>query len=706
MQAWQRNARLFVVAVAITVSAAVFLTGRRRDAPPAPPAVPRVDPTAVVESSGAFVRDLKGGKERFRVEAGRQLTYADGRTKLMDVKIFVDRNGKSFVVTGEEAQVGDNQASVQMTGKVNLKGSDGLTLDAGAGASYSDGEGIVRAPGPVTFSRGGMTGKGVDFTYDRNRDAIGLSDQTSIQIKPDKKDTAGADIKAGAALLARKDGFMSFERDVHIVRGDQIIDAERAVADLTEDEKHITALDVNGMARITKPGAAAGGVKGMAANNIKLTYDESSEVLQRAVLAGGSSIKIAGDKTAPDKTLASDTLEIGLAADGVTVTSLTAQDKVVLDLPAPRGQPSKGIKSNRLVASGDEKQGLTAAVFSDGVEYREFGGTPAVQRVVRSRTLNAVLKGGFAEISDAQFAGNVHFNDGGMQASAADVRYKVAAGSVVITGKIGNALPHVQNDQIIVDSGHIEMVLDGPKMTATEGPVRTVLKAAKPGAGKDAARMPGLMQQDRDVNGSSDKLVYDGSNGSTAEFTGNARLFQEETLVQGQKISIDGRTGNFRAEGTVRSTILINEVDQDTKKPMSTASTATAASLQYDDTARTMKYQTSSHLVSPQGDITAGTIVLTFEKDTQDVKTLEATTAVTLKESGHVTTGDKLIYVADGELYTMSGKLVKMIDPSCREHTGSKLTFDKSADTLRIESNDDSRTQSNKAAPGCVPRPN
>src|SRR4029079_11360455 len=189
MQAWQRNTRLLLVAVAISVSAAVFLTSRRREPPPPPPSIPRTDPSAVVESSGAFVRDVRGEKERFRVYAGRHLTYSDGRTRLLDVKISVDRGGKSFVITGQEAHVGDNQSSVQLTGKVHLAGSDGLSMDAAGGASYRDGEGIVRAPGPVTFSRGTMTGKGVDFSYDRSRDAISLGDQTAVRRPPRAKDT-------------------------------------------------------------------------------------------------------------------------------------------------------------------------------------------------------------------------------------------------------------------------------------------------------------------------------------------------------------------------------------------------------------------------------------------------------------------------------------------------------------------------------------
>lgn len=703
MLAWQRRARLGAVAVAVAVSAAVFFSSRRREAPAVPPAVARVDPAAVVESSGAFVREVKGEKERFRVAADRQLTYSDGTTKLMGVQVSVEREGKTFVVRGDEAQVGENQSSIQLTGHVHLEGSDGLELDA-ASASYSEGEGIVRAPGPVTFSLGAMKGRGVGFTYDRNRDAIGLADQAAITVAPDKNGTAGADIKSGAALLARKDKFMSFEREVHIIRGSQIIDADRAVADLTEDEKQISALGLNGSARITKPDATPGGLTSMAANNISLTYAADSELIERAVLSGACSVRIAGDKGSPEKTLEAESLEIGLAPDGATVTSLNARGKVVLDLPALLGQPSKSIRSNGLVASGDAARGLTAAVFSEGVEYRETGGARPVQRLVRSRNLDAALNNGLGDIRDARFTGNVQFNDGATHATAANVRYQVASGSIDLTGNVGNAPPHVADDQIEVDAVHIEMVLDGPKMTATDA-VRAVLKPAKPGAnGAGATKMPGLMQQNRPVNGTSDKLIYDGSNGSSAEFTGSARLFQQgETSIQGDKVLVNGRSGNLQAAGLVKSTLLMNDTDPKTNERNPARATANAGELLYDDAARKMAYGANAHLNGPQGDITAKNIVLFLEKDSQDVARLEATDTVTLKENGRVTTGDKLLYVAEGQKYTMSGKLVKMLEPGCRESSGQILTFDESTDNLRIEGNEESRTQSIKGS-GCTPR--
>src|SRR4029453_3011828 len=101
-----------------------------------------------------------------------------------------------------------------LTGHVHMTASDGLDVVASS-ATYSEGEGIVRVPGPVAFKRGRMSGTGVDFTFDKNRDQIGLADKTAITFAPDENGGDATDITAGAALLDRKEDFASFERDVH-----------------------------------------------------------------------------------------------------------------------------------------------------------------------------------------------------------------------------------------------------------------------------------------------------------------------------------------------------------------------------------------------------------------------------------------------------------------------------------------------------------
>jgi hypothetical protein len=46
----------------------------------------------------------------------RQLTYEGGSTKLLGVKITVrNRGGRDYVVSGREAQAGENQKELQLT---------------------------------------------------------------------------------------------------------------------------------------------------------------------------------------------------------------------------------------------------------------------------------------------------------------------------------------------------------------------------------------------------------------------------------------------------------------------------------------------------------------------------------------------------------------------------------------------------------------
>lgn len=699
MVAWQKRARLAALVVGVGVVAAVFATSRRREGPPPATPISRADPTAVVESSGAILRQVKGAKENFRLEAEKQLTYQDGSTKLIGVKITVEREGKTYIITGNETKAGSNQSNIEIIGNVHLTSNDDLDVTA-ASATYTETEGIVRAPGDVKFKRGRMTGSAFDFSYDKNRDQIALTDKTNIILAADPKGEGATTITSGSALLARKDKFASFERSVHIVRSDQVIDSASAIFDLTEDEKHITALELTGAARITMPGAAPGGLSGLSGDIIKLTYAPNTETLQRASLSTAASLRLAGDKGAPEKTLSANALDMELAPDGTTVTALTGREQVVLDLPAPKGEPSKIIRSASLVGTGDAQGGLKAAVFTDNVEYRETGGTPPVQRIVTSRVLDTTLANGFNDIRLARFSGNVRFRDSGMQATAASVQYQVPTGEVELTGKIGNAVPRVEDERVKVDAVRINMTLPGPRLVAEDG-VTTLLKPSKPSAGGtpgSKTKIPGIMQQDQQVNGKSDALTYNGET-SAMELSGHSTLWQGDTKIQGPIIQVDGSTGNLSASGGVRSWMVVQDTNAETKEQERSVARGVGQEMAYDDSERKVTYVKEANLVSPQGDVKGNTVVLFLGANGQDIDRMHAVGNVTFKEKDRITVGEELNYSAATEEYNMAGtkdKLVRMLrreEKECKESTGSALTFKRGADSLEMKGSAGTRTQ-------------
>jgi LPS export ABC transporter protein LptC len=710
MLTWQKRARLLVLAVAIGVVAVVFATTRKREEPPPPEPATRIDPAAVVESSGAFVVQVKGERETVRIDAEKQLSYSDGSSRLLNVKVTSVRQGKTFVATGDEARVGENQTHLDMKGHVHMVASDGLDVTAES-ATYSQSEGIVRAPGPVTFKRGRMSGSGVDFSYDEPRDLIGLSDQTRVQIAPDKRGGDATDITAGSAVLAREDKFVSFQRDVRIVRGGQVVTADGALGLLTENEEHLSGLELQGNARIETPKAAPGDLKLMSGEVVNLTYYEGSDLVQSAVISGNGSLRIAAEGNAPESVLHAQNIEIGMAPDGTTVTSLNGRDQVVLDLPAAAGGLTKKVTSTSLVASGTAATGLTAATFSEGVEYEEAGGDPPVKRTVTSRSLETTLNRGIGDIRDATFLGSPRLREGDTGANASKMRYEMKTGQVTLTGAAGDPVPRVVNEQLHVDASQIDMSIEGSKLKATGGtrPVQSLMVPAKAGA-KNARRTPGLMKQDEPVMGISRELVYTGGEKSNIEFTGGVKLWQGEkldTVIQGEKVSIDDATGNLRAEGSVLATIVLQDTNPTKDVKETTRSTGQGQQMVYDDTLRTITYTTKARLIGPQGDLTGDTVVLTLGANGQDVERLEGTGNVRLEEADRVTTGDHMTYVAATEEYNMSGKgrLVRMLrtlPEGCRKSEGSLLTFSRATDTLRIEGREETRTSTSSDS-SCVP---
>src|SRR2546425_4077325 len=169
MARWQKRARLGIAVFGIVFAAGLFATIREREKP-IPPTVPsRLDPKAVIESSGSRLLRITGTKLDFEVLSDRQLAYENGAAKLFGVRIIVkERDGRDFLVTGREAQTGESEKLLQLTGGAKLVASDGFQLTTDH-ATVNQDEGVVRAPGPVGLRQGlkgryGM-GKPVDQKY-------------------------------------------------------------------------------------------------------------------------------------------------------------------------------------------------------------------------------------------------------------------------------------------------------------------------------------------------------------------------------------------------------------------------------------------------------------------------------------------------------------------------------------------------------------
>jgi LPS export ABC transporter protein LptC len=702
MTPWQRRLRLglglFIVLLAVTL-----IVSLRRPVPRAPhKAVPtRADPAAIFESTDGKVERLLGARQDVTVEHyDRMSQYQDGRTRITGgVFKVLQRGGRDFVIRAREAEMKGQPPNVDVTlkGSVEIAASDGLVLKTEE-ATFVDGEGVVRAPGPVAFSRTRMSGTAVGMTYDKNRDVLWLLDQVVIHNQPDEQGEDGAEIAAGAAGLARADKYMRFERGVKIVREGQAIQADGGVAYLTPDEQRVQMLELRGSSRVAGKPKAAGGLKNMAARDMNLTYAEDGRTLQRAVLSGDAAIDLAGAAGGGGRRLSAQFIDIGLGPDGTVVTALQARERVVLDLAADKTAPARTILAGALQGSGTPAAGLTEAAFSEAVEFRESPPPPAKARVAKSSTLSLALKNGFNSIESARFGGGVQFQQGSMAASAREGRYNLDAGTLVLAGadeKSGRP-PQVLDEQATIEGKLISIVLDGEKITATDS-VKTEMRDAgeagdRRGSGSTERRRSALLKPGKPVFAIADRLDYDGD-ASNATYTGGAQLWQGEMRIKGDTIVVDDRSGNLTAAGNVDSRLLLEQVNDKTKAKDQVKSTASASNMVYDDSVRRATYTGTARLNGPDGDLTADKIEIYLLESGSEVDHLEAYVNVKLRTpDGRRAAGNRLTYTAKDEQYFMQGTPVTLEDES-GQTTGSFLRFEKSTDRIIVDGKEQRRTE-------------
>ena len=364
MTTFQRRARWLVAIFAVGFAVMLAFAFKRRAPAPPPVVTSRTDPNSVVESTSGRVVKVKGAREDVSIEYDKQLTYKDGSTKLQGVKIVTTQRdgGRTFTVTGKEGSAAQNESAYTLHGDVRLLASDGLSAVT-EHATFTESDGMVRAPGPVAFSRKELTGSGIGMTYDNNQDVLVVLDQAHVKVTG-RGGGGTTEITSATATLARRDRYVRFDQTIKALRAGQIIEADSAVAHLSEDEERLESVELRGHSRVTASNIAPGALQSVTGRDMDLKYGPDGESLEHVLITGDAVLQLAGQKSASGRQIKATILDIGLAADGSTPVAVIGREAVQLTFQAEQGVGSRTITAMNLDARGEPGKGLTKALFT------------------------------------------------------------------------------------------------------------------------------------------------------------------------------------------------------------------------------------------------------------------------------------------------------------------------------------------------------
>ena len=340
--------------------------------------------------------------------------------------------------------------------RCTLESSDGLVAKTEA-ADYSQSEGILRAPGPASFTKGRMSGSSVGMTYDKGRDAISHARPRVDGARPGHAgESAGPDITSGSAYFARADHYVRYERGFTLVSGARTLSSALATAYLTDDGARVESLEMRGSSRITGVGEGAGALRAMDADDINLEFAGDGRTLARR--DAGEPPPRAGEhragrrwRGAPRRRPVDRRAVRGGRGDGQRPhrARVGRPDAARRAAERRRGRSAPS-RSSRRPKAGRRWTPLDSWTTSS------IGSRPRARpRESCGPARSMPPRGpGLGSMTDARFSGAVRFEEGQLRAASGQARYLVDRGRIDLDGvdETTGQSPRVTDGQVAIDA--------------------------------------------------------------------------------------------------------------------------------------------------------------------------------------------------------------------------------------------------------------
>ncbi|HKR11018.1 MAG TPA: LPS export ABC transporter periplasmic protein LptC [Pyrinomonadaceae bacterium] len=677
--------------------------------------------TGVVE--GYEQRVTKNDRLYLLVKASKDTTFSDGHHELENVsmQVYPPAGDVPDQISALRALYMPDTNVLSFSGNVQIETKEKLKLTTEM-LSFDQNSGVAQTDAAVTFERENITGKAVGAVVEQKAKQLDLKNHVEITVAPRVPAETAAKTPARARPVLIKAARSRFEQEtlkltfaggVTFEQDHDVLSGENLYAFLNQ-EKRLEKAEIRGNAKLRsmQPGRAAEVQstdmdffldkdqrleRALATNNVVArSIDADSEmlvngapsievlfqatadssVLKQMNTGGRSTITLSAPKSktndprAANKRLTADSVRLMWRVTGRDLEKAEAAGNAELfiepvvnnagaerkTLNAPRFDCDffdAGNLARECKASGGSKATI------DPVQPQPKRGT----RTLTSQNMTAVFIKDTQDIERVDAQGDGKFNENDRNGVAANVSYLAADQTVRLRG----------GDPTVWDSrGRTKAVeLDSDlknNVSYARGRTTTTYYSQEQTNGAapfSKTKSPVYIASERgEFRHESGQAIY----------SGNARAWQDDNYVRGDKLVLYVNDKRMEASGRVQTTIYNSK-----RRVENTATVvpvfASADSMFYSDPDRTIHYEGNVDIKQGTDRLTSGVADVYLAKDSNEMQKTVAQRSVVLTQPNRKGSGDWVEYVAADEVAVLKGNPARVDDVEQGNTEGARLTL-------------------------------
>jgi len=673
--------------------------------------------TGVVE--GYEQRVTKNDRLYLLVKASRDVTFSDGHHELENINmaVYPPEGETPDQISAARAIYQPDSNVLSFIGNVKIETKEKLKVNTEA-LSFDQNSGIAQTDSPVAFERENVSGTSVGAVVEQKAKRLTLKSNVQLTIAPGQSTKSAArarpvSIKAAQGTFDQQSMLLTFSGGVTVEQETDILSGDNLNA-FINDQKRLQRAEIRGNSymRVMDPGRAAE----VHSINMDFFMDQDQR-LERALatndiaartLEGDADVQVSG----------SNSLDVTFQPqnDSSLLKQMVAGGRSVITMSAPKSKVNDPRAANKRLtanavkltwrttgrdlekaeASGDAELFIEPVVSSARAERKKLnapqfdcdffeagnlarsckatGGAKAAldpmqpvqnrgTRTLTSQNMTAVFLKDTQDVERVDAQGDGKFNENDRNGLAANISYVAAEETVRLRGgepTVWDSRGRTKAIELDADLANDVSYARGKTTTTYYSQEQT--NGATPFS---KTKSPVYIASERgEFHHESGQAIY----------TGNARAWQDDNYVRGDKLIIYVNDKRMEASGHVQTTIY------NAKRRVENNLTvipvfASADSMFYTDPDRTIHYEGNVDIKQGTDRLTSGVADVYLLKDTNEMEKTIAQRSVVLTQPNRKGTGDWVEYTSANEVAVLKGNPARVDDVEQGNTEGNRLTL-------------------------------